>query len=256
MTDGAVVVRVAQVRGSAPREVGACMVVASNRLQGSVGGGHLEWQATAHARALLGGQLLPRQVRYALGPNLGQCCGGEVVLEFTVLASWTQAQAALAAQAPALQPVAVFGAGHVGQALVRVLQPLPLRIFWFDSRPDACSGRSADPVTCEQVDPVQDAVVDLPARTPVLVMTHSHAQDLELIAACLQRQRRSADLPWIGMIGSATKWASFRQRLLARGCTEAELAQVTCPVGVPGIRGKQPEVIAVAVAAQLLQTRA
>lgn len=249
-------VRVQAVRGSAPREVGASMVVAQHRVLGSVGGGHLEWQAQAHARALLNGQSLPTQVRYALGANLGQCCGGEVVLEFAVLPSWAQAETALAADAPALQPVALFGAGHVGQALVRVLQPLPLRILWFDSRSDAWGDTPPIQVQREQVDPVQDAVADLPASTRVLVMTHSHAQDLELIAACLQRQRRSADLPWIGMIGSTTKWTSFRQRLKQRGLDAAALDHITCPVGVPGIRGKQPEVIAVAVAAQLLQTLA
>jgi len=87
-------------------------------------------------------------------------------------------------------------------------------------------------------------------------MSFSHAEDLDVVAACLLRQRLQADLPFIGLIGSKTKWASFRQRLLARGFTEAELAHITCPIGVPGIAGKEPEVIAVAVAAQILQAPA
>ena len=96
----------------------------------------------------------------------------------------------------------------------------------------------------------------LTAGARVLVMSFSHAEDLDVVAACLLRQRQQADLPFIGLIGSRTKWASFRQRLLARGFTEEELAQISCPIGVPGVLGKQPEVIAVAVAAQLLQTLA
>ena len=111
-------------------------------------------------------------------------------------------------------------------------------------------------VVCEHSEPVQRAVPMLPAGARVLVMSFSHAEDLDVVAACLLRQRQQADLPFVGLIGSRTKWASFRQRLLARGFTEAELAQISCPIGVPGVLGKQPEVIAVAVAAQLLQTLA
>jgi len=88
----------------------------------------------------------------------------------------------------------------------------------------------------------------------VLIMSFSHAEDLDVVAACLRRQRQQQDLPFIGLIGSKTKWATFSHRLAERGFSPAELAQVTCPIGVPGIHGKQPEVIAVAVAAQLLQT--
>ena len=98
------------------------------------------------------------------------------------------------------------------------------------------------------------AVPTLPAGSRVLIMSFSHAEDLDVVAACLRRQRQQQDLPFIGLIGSKTKWATFSHRLAERGFSPAELAQVTCPIGVPGIHGKQPEVIAVAVAAQLLQT--
>jgi xanthine dehydrogenase accessory factor len=108
-------------------------------------------------------------------------------------------------------------------------------------------------VACEHSDPVQAAVADLAADSRVLIMSFSHAEDLDVVAACLKRQRERADLPYVGLIGSRTKWAVFRHRLEARGFTESELAHVTCPIGVPGIAGKEPEVIAVAVAAQLLQ---
>jgi xanthine dehydrogenase accessory factor len=98
-------------------------------------------------------------------------------------------------------------------------------------------------------------VADLPAGSQVLIMSFSHAEDLEVVAQCLKRQREQGDLPYVGLIGSATKWATFRRRLRERGFSDAELDHVTCPIGVPGIRGKEPEVIAVAVAAQLLQRR-
>jgi len=107
---------------------------------------------------------------------------------------------------------------------------------------------------CEHSDPVHHAVPDLAPGTRVVIMSFSHAEDLEVVAACLARQRQQGDLPYVGLIGSATKWATFRHRLQARGFTEAELDHVTCPIGVPGIRGKEPEVIAVAIAAQLLQS--
>jgi xanthine dehydrogenase accessory factor len=100
---------------------------------------------------------------------------------------------------------------------------------------------------------VQAAVPDLAPQSCVLIMSFSHAEDLDIVAACLLRQRERGDLPFIGLIGSRTKWATFRHRLAARGFQDEELAHVTCPIGVPGITGKEPEVIAVAVAAQLLQ---
>ena len=106
---------------------------------------------------------------------------------------------------------------------------------------------------CEHSDPVQAAVAGLVPQSRVLIMSFSHAEDLDIVAACLARQRERGDLPYIGLIGSKTKWATFRQRLQARGFAEAELAQVTCPIGVAGITDKRPEVIAVAVAAQILQ---
>ena len=111
-----------------------------------------------------------------------------------------------------------------------------------------------DNVACEHSDPVQSAVAPLAPGSRVLIMSFSHAEDLDIVAACLKRLRERDDLPYVGLIGSRTKWATFRHRLEERGFGAQELARVTSPIGVPGIHGKQPEVIAVAVAAQLLQS--
>jgi xanthine dehydrogenase accessory factor len=151
------------------------------------------------------------------------------------------------------QPLALFGGGHVGKALVQVLAPLPFHVRWIDSRDEIFPEALAPQVICEHSNPVQAAVTDLAPQSRVLIMSFSHAEDLDIVAACLERQRLHHDLPYIGLIGSATKWATFKRRLAERGFSEAECQQVTCPIGVPGILGKEPEVIAVAVAAQLLQ---
>ena len=137
---------------------------------------------------------------------------------------------------------------------MRVLAELPLAVHWIDSRDEVFPPDMPAHVRCEHSDPVQGAVPALPVGSRVLIMSFSHAEDLDVVAACLTRQRVQGDLPFIGLIGSQTKWATFRHRLQDRGFSAQEMAQVTCPIGVPGIGGKQPEVIAVAVAAQLLQT--
>ena len=110
-------------------------------------------------------------------------------------------------------------------------------------------------VRSEHSAPVEAAVRDLDAGTRVLVMSFSHAEDLQIVAACLTRMRERADLPFVGLIGSKSKWAAFGHRLEARGYAAAEIARITCPIGVPGVVGKEPEVIAAAVVAQLMQVR-
>ena len=143
----------------------------------------------------------------------------------------------------------------MGHALARVLQPLPFALTWIDSRDGIFPSPAPEGVQCEHSSPVQAAVPQLAPGTSVLVMSFSHAEDLDVVMACLQRQRERGDLPFIGLIGSRSKWVRFSHRLRARGFTPAELAHVTCPIGISGIQGKEPEVIAVAVAAQLLQRR-
>jgi xanthine dehydrogenase accessory factor len=235
------------------------MAVFPDGVLGTIGGGRLEWDAMHHARALLAAEVSAigatgtgaRHVLYRLGPTLGQCCGGEVQLQFELvgLADAAELRARLTLVQP---PVALFGGGHVGHALVRLLSTLELPIHWIDSRDEIFSPDVADTVCCEHSDPVQAAVPTLVGGSRVLIMSFSHAEDLDIVAACLTRQRERADLPYVGLIGSKTKWASFRSRLLARGYSATELAHVTCPIGIPGIADKRPEAIAIAVAAQLL----
>ncbi len=268
-----VLVSVDSVQGSGPREVGAWMAVFPHTLVNTIGGGHLEFQAITEARALLSrpahvnvpstnGNLASAPThednalttRYALGPALGQCCGGVVHLKFERIS---------AADAPTLkqrllangQPLALFGGGHVGRALVNVLSTLPYNVQWIDSRDEIFPAQLPPNVVCEHSDPVHAAVADLPSGASVLVMSFSHAEDLDVVAACLKRQRLHGDLKFVGLIGSKTKWATFQHRLEAKGFTAEELAFITCPIGVSGITGKEPEVIAVSVAAQLLQQR-
>jgi xanthine dehydrogenase accessory factor len=246
-----ILVSVVRTSGSVPREAGAWMAVSAAGVTGTVGGGHLEFDAIARARAALAGGALDAELRYALGPSLGQCCGGVVWLAFQRVAAGEDLAALL--PTPAGRPLALFGAGHVGQAIARIARELPLALHWIDSReaqfpaePPARGWRQ------EVCDPPADAVPNLAPGAAVLVMSHSHVEDFDIVAACLKRQREQQDLAFIGLIGSRTKWASFRQRLQARGFTEAEQGQVVCPIGVPGVSGKQPAVIAVAVLAQLL----
>lgn len=250
--EGAVLISVASTKGSAPRERGAWMAVFPHEVIGTIGGGHLEFQALDVARARLAGAPGEPLLRYALGPSLGQCCGGVVHLQFECVTA-ADVPALRERLAPHLQPVALFGGGHVGAALARVITMLPFSLTWVDSRDGIFPDDVPADVTCEYSDPVQSAVKDLAPGSRVIIMSFSHAEDLDIVAACLQRQRAQADLPYIGLIGSKTKWATFRHRLDARGFTPAELAHITCPIGVPGIASKVPEVIAVAVAAQLLQ---
>jgi len=248
----AVLVLVQATRGSVPRGVGTWMGVFPNSLVATIGGGRLELDAIAHARAMAhvpGGMEIRR---FSLGPSLGQCCGGEVELRF---------ECVNAADAPSLTPrledkkfpVALFGGGHVGTALAKFLSALPMDVTWIDSRDEIFPEDVPLGIRCEHSNPVHAAVSDLVPQSRILIMSFSHAEDLDIVAACLLRQRAQADLPFIGLIGSKTKWATFRHRLEAKGFTPEDLAHVTCPIGITGINDKRPEVIAVSVAAQLLK---
>ena len=248
----AMLVRVHTAQGSVPREEGAWMAVFADAVVGTIGGGHLELQAIEEARRRLAGGAGAPVLRYPLGPSLGQCCGGVVHLRFERIAAADAPGLAPRLRGPAT-PLALFGGGHVGKALVNVLGTLPFVVAWIDSRDEIFPAQVPDNVACEHSDPVQAAVAGLAPGSRVLIMSFSHAEDLDIVAACLRRLRERGDLPYVGLIGSRTKWATFRHRLEERGFAEEELARITCPIGIPGITGKQPEVIAVAVAAQLLQ---
>jgi xanthine dehydrogenase accessory factor len=250
--EAAVLVSVEATQGSAPREAGAWMAVFAEDVVGTIGGGHLEFQAIAQARERLRGAPGEAVHRYSLGPSLGQCCGGVVNLRFERVDA-SDIPVLQARLAPRLAPLALFGGGHVGKALVKVLAALPFRLSWIDSRDEIFPAEAPENVECEHSDPVHAAVAQLTPASRVLVMSFSHAEDLDIVAACLRRQRERGDLPYIGLIGSKTKWAVFRHRLEERGFTDGDFAHVTCPIGLPGITGKEPEVIAVSVAAQILQ---
>ncbi len=247
-----VLVTVEATEGSVPRERGAWMVVFGGRVVQTIGGGHLELQAIGEARRRLAGADGDPVLRFPLGPALGQCCGGVVHLRFDKLSAADTVSLPQRLRQGDI-PVALFGGGHVGRAIVNVLGTLPFAVTWIDSRDEIFPPQVPDNVACEHSDPVQAAVADLAPGSRVLVMSFSHAEDLDIVAACLKRLRARDDLPYVGLIGSRTKWATFRHRLEERGFGEADFARVTCPIGVPGMRGKEPEVIAVAVAAQLLQ---
>jgi xanthine dehydrogenase accessory factor len=232
--EAAVLVTVEGTQGSAPRERGAWMAVFEHDVVGTIGGGHLEFSAIAEARGRLHGAAGEPVQRYALGPSLGQCCGGVMHLRFerVTAADATALERRLARQ---LVPVALFGGGHVGRAIVQALAPLPFAIAWIDSRDEVFPPALPENVQAEHSDPVEAA------------------EDLDIVGACLRRARAAGDLPYLGLIGSATKWATFRHRLEQRGFVEADFARVTCPIGLPGIAGKEPAVIAASVVAQLLQ---
>jgi xanthine dehydrogenase accessory factor len=269
-SEDSVVVSIASTQGSVPREAGTWMAVFATQIVGTIGGGHVEFEAIAEARALLKADSTRSEVskssskRYILGPSLGQCCGGVMTLSYqkysylsNKYAGYSQNNVKNTAFQPILQQkrqnVALFGGGHVGKAIVNILSTLPMQVMWIDSRDEIFPNELPQNVICEHSDPVQAAVNDLAVGSHVLIMSFSHAEDLDIVAACLLRQRERADLPFIGLIGSKTKWATFKHRLEDRGFTEQELAHITCPIGVEGVKGKEPEVIAVSVAAQLLK---
>jgi xanthine dehydrogenase accessory factor len=244
----AIVVSVGSTRGSVPREQGTRMLVSATAVAGTVGGGHLEWQAIAMAREGLAGQRsMPLDWPVALGPRLGQCCGGALTLHFRPL------DAASLADWPADAPrfhLQLYGAGHVGRAIASLLAQIPCTVQWIDEResefpPGGCPAH-IEPLC---VEPVQAEVALAPPGSFFLVLTHSHDLDLALAEAILRR----GDFGWFGLIGSATKRARFLRRLADKGCSEALLARMCCPIGLPEITGKEPGVIAVAVVAQMLQ---
>jgi xanthine dehydrogenase accessory factor len=245
----AVVVEVVDFKGSVPRETGTRMLVAADAVVGTIGGGHLELQAIALARTMLAGSGIspPHEREIALGPSLGQCCGGVLRLR------WQALSAAALSVWPAPGPrfhLQLYGAGHVGRAIVHLLARIHCRVQWIDER-DSEFPADASPPHIERlcVEPVEAEVKGAPRGACFLVLTHSHELDLRITEAILRR----GDFAYLGLIGSGTKRARFVHRFEERGIAADALARLTCPIGVRGIGGKEPEVIAVAVVAQLLQ---
>lgn len=289
----AALVTILATEGSTPRGPGARMIVTETGLAGSIGGGRLEHQAMAQARAILD---LPsgswRVQDYPLGPLLGQCCGGRVRLLVERLESVPEGEGpfevtlserverrlpgevrgpateldldpglrrgALAARGPFPSvgarflepvesdslPVLLFGAGHVGRAIAARADGLPLHIAWHDGRPEMAETPG---VVLADEDEMVAGAAGAPEDAAVVILTHDHGLDYRLTAAALRGRAR-----FVGLIGSKTKRARFLKRLAAEGVDSSRL---TCPIGLPGIEGREPEVIAIAVLAQLLRLR-
>ena len=316
-------VTVAAVRGSAPREAGARMVVGPDGgFRGTVGGGELEWRAIGAARDALAREAPAAALsRFALGPDLGQCCGGSVRLltevfdrsrldEVRALAAreaagpfgtrgrigprsveravdddvMREAPGPAGTRRPAAArctadnvaaredleglpvelesdgviverfrdlrpPVWLFGAGHVGRALMLALAPLPFEVTWIDERDGVFP--AAVPANVRPLRSADAAaeVARAPADARIVVMTHNHPLDLAIVHAALAAER----FGYVGLIGSASKRARFTRRLREAGIAEARIAELVCPVGMPSIRSKHPAAIAAGIAAQLLE---
>jgi len=250
----AVLVEVTAALGSAPREAGTRMLVQADDCAGTVGGGHLEWKAIELARTmLLGNATAPQTAHYPLGPALGQCCGGAVSLRFSMLD-----EAALRAwpdEAPRFH-LHLYGAGHVGRAIARAIEPFHVLVDWIDEReeefPRSFRGDGLPwPAHIRKVcvDAVEAEVRLAPPGAFFLVLTHQHDLDLRITEAVLRR----GDFGFLGLIGSKTKRHRFLHRFEQRGIPGDAIARITCPIGIGGISGKEPEVIAAATVAQLLQ---
>lgn len=300
----ALLVTVAMAEGSCPREAGARMLVGAASVSGTIGGGHLELKAIEIARAMLADGRQRHLERFALGPGLGQCCGGVMHLAFeaadpahlallderrrqdgwrVVALDGAPERALFDAEGARLSGDAVpafatergthlmrdsegrrwlvdavkaprahlvlFGAGHVGAAIVRALDGLPCTVTWVDERDDMFPAQVPANVTLEATDLPEALVAAAPAGASYLVMTHSHALDQRLAEAIMAR----ADVGWFGLIGSLTKRRQFEHRLRARGVDQARINAMVCPIGIAGITNKAPAVIAASVCAQLLQ---
>jgi xanthine dehydrogenase accessory factor len=248
-----VIVEVGGTAGSAPRDTGTRMLVSRDEAIGTIGGGHLELRAIATAREMLrSSELTPHAEHVALGPALGQCCGGSVDLRFHALDS--ESLAAWPTSLP-LMHLQLYGAGHVGRAVATLLATLDVVVDWIDERDDPFAPTTTLgtpwPAHIRRVcvDAVEAEVAVAPAGASYLVMTHRHDLDMRIAEAILRR----GDFAYLGLIGSKTKRARFVRRLGERGIAEDRLARITCPIGVVGIEGKEPEVLAVAVLAELLR---
>ena len=245
-----VLVTLAAVRGHTPRAAGAKMVVSADEIWGSIGGGNLEAVAVERARKLImDGTGEPVMITANLSDKAPvehgvQCCGGEVTVLLDPL--------------PVPSAVAIFGVGHVGLELARILARHDLDLHLIDSRPEQLADSVLAPladavarIRAHHVPVLPELVLaELPAGTHVLIMTHDHAEDAALVDAAL----RSDHLGSIGLIGSSAKWTRFRKKLLADGHRPEDLDKITTPIGIPELTGKEPATIAIGIAAALLQS--
>jgi xanthine dehydrogenase accessory factor len=248
----AVWVEVSEAQGSVPRERGTRMLVSVAQTAGTIGGGHLELKAIALAREMLAsGDTTVRSLHLPLGPALGQCCGGAVTLHFERL---QERHLNVWPTEPPLFHLQLYGAGHVGRAIAGVLANLNVQVDWVDEREDEFPLTLGGPVWPAQIrklvgEGVEGEVRHAPAGAFYLVLTHQHDLDLRITETILRR----GDFGFLGLIGSRTKKQKFVHRLEERGISAALIDRLVCPIGLQGISGKEPEVIAVGVVAQLLR---
>ncbi|MFY0728150.1 xanthine dehydrogenase accessory protein XdhC [Pseudomonas sp. NFX15] len=233
-----VLVTIIEELGSTPRNAGSKMVISARQTFDTIGGGHLEYKAMQIARDMLAsGKQYTHLERFSLGASLGQCCGGATVLLFEPMGQ-VQAQ------------IAVFGAGHVGRALVPLLASLPCRVRWIDSREDEFPEQIPHGVRKIVSEEPVDEIDDLPAGSYCIVMTHNHQLDLELTAAILKRN----DFAYFGLIGSKTKRVKFEHRLRDRGFDSSVVQRMRCPMGIGEVKGKLPVEIAISIAGEIIAT--
>ena len=250
----AVMVTVVRVEGSSPREEGACMIVTPEGFHGTIGGGTLEWKAMAAAQKALGRPAGKSPAQYSLGPDLGQCCGGRVTLLTEIFDASSLPQLVELAERESKgafdhrRKLYLFGAGHVGRALVMALAPLPFDVQWIDPRPNAFPRFVPGNVTLLSPEMPESILGDAPDGSLVFAMSHSHALDLVITDAAL----RNSNIAHVGLIGSATKRARFEKRLAEAGVDERRIQGLICPIGIGGIASKEPAAIAAATAAQCL----
>ena len=230
-------VLVVEVLGSAPRDAGTRMWVSATEAHGTIGGGNLEYTALEIAREMLLSGETSRQRKFVLGDTLGQCCGGNVTLAFSRVEQMEGKEAQF--------DVLLFGAGHVGREVATILERLPCRLTWVDSRSDQFPAQTTARVVIDEEPGF--AVDDAPSGAFYLVMTHSHALDYDIVERALRR----SDARFVGMIGSETKAAKLRARLTARG---VDASRLVSPIGLFKA-GKHPAEVAVSAVAQLLQLR-
>ena len=246
----AILIDITATQGSTPRETGTFMLVADAAIWGTIGGGQFEFMAIANARDMLAGTGGKQSMDIPLGPEIGQCCGGRTQLRFRQVTPdiVEELERNLAGEAEHRPEIFVFGAGHIGHALAVALAPLPLSVTVIETRADELAGLPQN--VASRLVPMPEALVkDMPDGAGVVIVTHDHALDFLIAREALTR----SDLAYTGMIGSATKRATFASWLQREGGGErAWMERLTLPIGGTGVRDKRPEVIAAMTTAEIL----
>jgi xanthine dehydrogenase accessory factor len=243
-----ILVEIIGTQGSTPRETGTFMLVSDAEIWGTIGGGQFEFMAIGNAHEMLAGGGV-EFMDIPLGPEIGQCCGGRTQLRCRPAAPETIAELRRRMQDETRDwpEVYLFGAGHVGRALSAALKPLPLVTTVIETRQDELDGLPADTITRLVAMP-EALIPGVPAGAVVLILTHDHALDFLIAREALARD----DLAYVGMIGSATKRATFSHWLVREGGEKSWLQRLTLPIGGATVRDKRPEVIAAMTAADIL----